>query len=66
MSGHSSSPGLEGGGVSGEFFLCARGSDRDLSVFVLNPECASQLCLGTVNGGIKFCTLGRDPLIHGK
>jgi hypothetical protein len=60
MSGHSSSPGLEGGRVSGEFFLRAGGSGGDLSVFVLNPECASQLCLGTVNGGIKFYTLGRD------
>jgi hypothetical protein len=54
------SSGGEGG--RGEFSIHAVGGTgaRDLSLFVLAPDLLLQLCLGAVNGGIKFCTLPCD------
>jgi len=43
---------VEGG--SGEFSLRVGGS-KDLSIFVLDDVSCTHLCLGAVNGGIKFC-----------
>ncbi len=44
----------EGEGGYGEFSLRV-GGPRDLSIFVLDAESSGHLCLGAVNGGIKFC-----------
>jgi hypothetical protein len=43
----------EGEGGYGEFSLRV-GGPRDLSIFVLDAESSGHLCLGAVNGGIKF------------
>jgi hypothetical protein len=54
---------LDGEGLSsGEFSLRTSGGSgtRDLHVFVLSPESMSQLCLGAVSGGVKFCMLSND------
>ena len=48
---------VEGG--SGEFSLRVGGS-KDLSIFVLDDVSTTHLCLGAVNGGIKFCLFPSD------
>jgi hypothetical protein len=52
----------EGEGGSGEFSLCVTGGggSKDLSIFLLDPDSLSQMCLGAVNGGVKFCMLSCD------
>jgi hypothetical protein len=59
------SSGSEGG--LGEFSIRALGGSgaRDSSLFVLAPELLPQLCLGAVNGGVKFCTLPCDKCTVG-
>jgi hypothetical protein len=45
------------------------GGVRDLSIIILPPESLDQLCLGAVNGGVKFCLLPIDKCsvaAHGK
>lgn len=60
MSGRFSSPGIdEMAGAPGESFP-RPGGPKDLSVFLLTPASLSELCLGAVNGGVKFCTLARE------
>ncbi len=56
MAGLSTVSSSEGEGGSGEVSLRG-GSDgiRNLSIFVLEPESVPQLCLGAMNGGVKFC-----------
>jgi hypothetical protein len=49
----------EGEGGTGEFSLRVGGS-KDLSIFVFDSEWTGHLCLGAVNGGIKFCLLPMD------
>lgn len=46
-------------GTSGEFSVCSGGSSGDLPIFVLTPKFQSQLCLGVVNHGTKFCLQGK-------
>jgi hypothetical protein len=50
---------VEGEGGSGEFSL-RTGSVSGLSIFVLDPGSCAHLCLGAVNGGIKFCLAAAD------
>lgn len=46
-----------GGAAQGEsLFSSGGGLGRD--IFVTTSEVLSKLCLGAVNGGVKFCTLG--------
>jgi hypothetical protein len=60
MSGRFSSPGIdEMAGAPGESFP-RPGGPKDLSVFLLTPQSLPELCLGAVNGGVKFCTLARE------
>jgi hypothetical protein len=54
----------EGEGGSGEFSLRV-GGPRDLSIFVLDAESSGHLCLGAVNGGIKFCLSPVDQCLIG-
>jgi hypothetical protein len=54
----------DGVGSSGEFFPRANSGSGDLSVFVLTPEIASKVCLGSVTGGVKFCTRGNNCSIQ--
>jgi hypothetical protein len=63
MVGLSTASAVDGEGGSGEFSLRASGGLSnmwDLSVFVLQPESLTQLCLGAVSGGVKFCLLPGD------
>jgi hypothetical protein len=62
MAGLSSSTSGDGKGGLGEFPLCSGGgaNSKDLSWFVMDPELRSKLCLGAVNGGVKFCMLACD------
>lgn len=46
-------------GTSGEFSICSGGSSGNLPIFVLTPKFQSQLCLGVVNHGTKFCLQGK-------
>jgi len=67
MAGLSTAASLGGEGGLGEFSIHAVGGAgaRDLSLFVLAPDLLPQLCLGTINGGIKFCTLPCDKCTVG-
>jgi hypothetical protein len=62
MAGLSTVGTVEGEGGSGEFSLCVTGGggSKDLSIFLLDSESLSQMCLGAVNGGVKFCMLACD------
>lgn len=70
MAGRGSSPAFEREGASGESFsVRSGGGAKDLTVTVLSAEAMTQLCLGAVNGGIKFCMLPCDKCgftTHGK
>jgi len=46
--------------VSLSFFVLEGGGAVGLSLFEMMPELCDQLCLGAVNGRVKFCTLGGD------
>jgi hypothetical protein len=43
--------------VQVSFLFVLGGGSKDLSIFVLDGDTANHLCLGAVNGGIKFCLL---------
>jgi hypothetical protein len=66
MAGLSTAASSGGEGGRGEFSIRAVGGTgaRDLSLFVLAPDLLLQLCLGAVNGGIKFCTLPCDSAME--
>jgi hypothetical protein len=60
MAGLSTSVGsAESDGATGEFSL-RTGSASGLSIFVLDPDSLGSLCLGSVNGGVKFCLASGD------
>lgn len=46
-----------GVGVSGEFF--SGGVAGTCQAFTMTPELVTDLCLGVVSGGVKFCILGK-------
>jgi hypothetical protein len=51
-------------GSSGEFTIHSGGGSNDLPVFILTPDLQSQLCLGVVNYGTKFCLQGKDTCTY--
>jgi hypothetical protein len=60
MAGLSTASGsTESDGATGEFSL-RTGTTPGLPIFVLDPVSSEHLCLGAVNGGIKFCLVTAD------
>jgi hypothetical protein len=49
----------ESDGATGEFLL-RTGSAPGLSIFVLDLASSAHLCMGSVNGGVKFCLVPVD------